>query len=57
MPRDQCKERVIATTTYAVTGMEVGAALPDDDLASIDQLPAEPLYSEPLSIGIAAVTR
>jgi hypothetical protein len=57
MPCDQGKQSVIATAADAVTRVKVGAALPDDDLASVDQLAAEPLDSEPLSIGVATVTR
>src|SRR4029453_3002180 len=57
MPCDQCKQCVITTTADAVTGMEVGAALPDNDLASADQLATKPLDSEPLSVGVPTVTR
>jgi hypothetical protein len=35
MSCDQGEQSVIATTAHAVTRVEVGAALPDDDLASI----------------------
>ena len=39
-----------------LAGVEVGAALVNADLAGIDQLTAEPLHTEPLGVGITAVT-
>jgi hypothetical protein len=55
VPCDEGKQCVITTTTYAVTWMEVGTALPDDDLTCIDKLSAEPLDTQPLCVGVAAV--
>jgi len=56
MSCDQGEQSVIATTAHAVTRVEVGAALPDDDLASIHELTAKPLHSKPLSVGVSTVT-
>src|SRR5664279_4619548 len=39
--RSQGEQRVVATAADVLTGVEVGAALPDDDLAAVDELPAE----------------
>ena len=49
---DQCKQRVVAATADPFTGMEVGAALPQDDLAGVDPLTAETLHAEPLGGGV-----
>jgi hypothetical protein len=48
MPRDQGEQGVVAATADSVTRVEVGAALPDDDLASVHQLAAKPLDAKPL---------
>jgi hypothetical protein len=42
------EQRVVATTTDVDAGVEVSAALADDDLARLDDLTAEPLDAEPL---------
>ena len=49
MAGDQGEQGVIAATD-PITRMEVGAALPDDDLAGVHQLAAEPLDAEPLRL-------
>ena len=42
-------------TADARAGVEVGAALADQDLTGVDDLTAEALHAEPLSIGVATV--
>ena len=54
---DECEERVVATTTNAVTGVEVRATLADDDLAGVDDLAAETLDAEVLGVRVAPVAR
>ena len=49
------EEGVVATATDVDAGMEVGAALPDNDLARLDDLAAEPLDAESLRVGFATV--
>ena len=49
------EQRVVAAAADVDAGMEVGAALADDDLAGLDDLPAEPLDAEPLGVGVATV--
>src|SRR5205823_12962396 len=49
------EQRVVATTTDVDAGVEVGAALADQDLAGLDDLATEPLDAEPLSVRIATV--
>ena len=49
------EQRVVAATADVDAGVEVGAALADDDLAGLDDLAAEPLDAEPLGGGVATV--
>src|SRR4051794_19771956 len=51
----QREERVVAATADVGAGVEVRAALANDDLAGVDELAAEALHAEPLRVGIAAV--
>jgi hypothetical protein len=51
----QRKQSVIATAPNVNAGVEVGTALADDDLASLDNLPTETLDTQHLGIGITAV--
>jgi hypothetical protein len=51
----QGEQRVVATAANACAGVEVGAALANDDLAGLDNLAAEALYAQELSVGVAAV--
>jgi len=51
---EQC---VVAAASDVDAGMELGAALPHQDLAGLDDLAAEPLDAQPLSGGVAAVAR
>ena len=44
--RDEREQRVVAATADAVTGVEVRAALADEDLARVDELAAEALDAE-----------
>jgi len=50
------EQRVVAATADIHTGIEVGAALADQDLAGLDDLTAEPLDAQPLSGGVPTVT-
>src|SRR3712207_3733008 len=52
---DQGEERIVAAPANSGAGMEVGTALPHDDLARVDELAAEPFHAEPLGVGVAAV--
>lgn len=49
------EQRVVLATADAVARVEVGAALADQDLTGVDDLTAEALHAEPLSIGVATV--
>ena len=52
---DQGEQRVVATATDAVTGVEVGAALAHDDLASADDLATVEGVSRPLPLPFMVV--
>ncbi len=54
-PADEGEERVVATTADVGAGVEVGAALADDDLAGVDDLAAETLHAESLGVGVTTV--
>src|SRR5947209_12402210 len=43
VPGHQSEQRVVAAPAHAAAGVEVGAALSDEDLARVDQLAAEAL--------------
>ena len=49
------EQRVVAATADVDAGVEVGAALADEDLAGLDDLAAEPLDAEALGVGVATV--
>jgi hypothetical protein len=51
----QREERVVAAPPDIEAGVELRAALPDQDLARVDGLAAEPLDAQPLGVGVAAV--
>ena len=51
------EQRVVAAPADVDAGMELGAALPHDDLPGLDDLTAEPLDAQPLSGGIPTVAR
>ena len=52
----QSEQRVVAATADVDAGVEVRAALADDDLAGEDLLTAEALHAEALSVGVTTVT-
>ena len=52
----QGEQGVVTTTTDAVAGVEVGAALANQNLAGVDLLTTETLDAEALRIGVATVT-
>src|SRR3954451_10567810 len=49
------EQRVVAAPADVEARMEVGAALPDEDLAGLDDLAAEPLHTQPLRVGVTPV--
>ncbi|NYG17791.1 hypothetical protein BJ956_002310 [Arthrobacter psychrochitiniphilus] len=51
----QCEQRVVLATADANAGVEVSAALANDDFASLDNLTAEALYAQVLSVGVTTV--
>lgn len=50
------EQRVILATTDVLAGMEVRAALANEDLARVDNLTGKTLAAKTLRVGIAAVT-
>ena len=55
--RGQREQRVVPAAADQVARVELGATLADQDLAGADDLAAEALDAEPLSVGVAAVAR
>src|SRR3954469_4813022 len=53
--RDEREQGVVLAPTHAAAGVEVGAALADDDLAGVDELTAVALHAEALCVGVATV--
>ena len=53
---DEGENRVVTAHTDTLTGVELGAALADDDVTGDDGLAAELLNAETLAAGIAPVT-
>ena len=53
--RDHCIQRIILALPDVFAGLVLGAALPDEDRARIDELSAEALDAQPLPVSIAAV--
>lgn len=51
----QCEQGVVATAANACTGVEVGAALANDDFACGNYLAAEALDAEVLCVGVTTV--
>src|SRR5690625_3598600 len=51
----QGEQGVVLAAADVVTGMELRAALADEDLARVDELAAETLDAEALRVGVAAV--
>ena len=54
-PGCECEQRVVAATADVGAGVEVRAALADDDLAGEDLLAAEALHAQSLSVGVTTV--
>src|SRR5882672_2382391 len=54
---DQCEQRVVLADADIAAGMELGAALANDDRAGRDGLAAEHLDAEHFRLGITAVPR
>lgn len=52
----QSEQRVVLATTDVFAGMELRAALTNDDLARLDLLTGEHLHAQSFCVGIAAVT-
>lgn len=55
--RSEREQRVIATASDVAAGMEVCAALANDDLPGVHSLAAKTLHAQALRIGIAPVAR
>ena len=53
----ECEQGVVATASDVHTGVELGAALADQDLTGAHPLPAETLHTETLGVGITTVAR
>src|SRR3954453_12378079 len=49
------EQRVVAASADVEAGVEVGAALANENLAGVDDLAAEPLHTEPLRVGVTPV--
>ena len=52
---DEREKRIVFALADVFAGLVLGAALADQNRAGIDQLSAEALYAEPLTVRIAAV--
>ena len=51
----QGEEGIVATDAHIGAGMDMGTALPDQDVAGQDVLAIGPFYAEAFGLGIAAV--
>lgn len=54
---DKSEERIVLALANVFSGLVSRAALADENRACIDELTAEALYAQPLSVRIAAVCR
>src|SRR5579872_3541023 len=54
-PLGEGEERVVATDADVLAGVELGAALADDDVPRDDPLPAKALHAQPLRVRVATV--
>jgi hypothetical protein len=54
---DKSEKRVVLALADVFAGLMARAALAHEDRACVDELAAEALYAEPLSVRIAAVCR
>src|SRR6218665_3447326 len=55
--RGEGEQGVVAATADVHTGVEVRAALADEDLAGLDDLATEALHAQALGVGVATVAR
>src|SRR5690606_20264811 len=55
--RSEREQRVVLATADVVAGVEVRAALTNDDLAGVDDLAAEALHAQVLGVRVATVAR
>ena len=51
----QGEQGIVRADAHVVAGMDVGAALPHQDVAGQNKLPVRPLDAETLGLGIAAI--
>src|SRR5581483_1021321 len=51
----ECEQGVVLAAADVDARVEVGAALPNDDLAGVDLLAAEALHAQALRVGVTAV--
>lgn len=54
---DKREQSIVATSAHTLTGVEVGATLPNQDLTRVDLLATEALHTEALRIGITTIAR
>src|SRR6266576_979422 len=54
---DGREQRIVRGAPHVLSGMELGAALDDDDRPGPHEFPAEPLHAEVLRIRVASVAR
>src|SRR5665213_2975896 len=54
---DHGEDRMVAADSDALTGVELGAALADEDVARYDELAAEALDAETLGVRVTPVAR
>ena len=52
-----CKERIVLADANVIAGMEMRAALPNQDVAGKNELTVGPLRPKTLGLAVAAVTR
>src|SRR5690606_58627 len=57
VPVGQREQGVVAAPADQGAGVELGAALPDQDLPRVHELAAEPLHTQPLGLRVAPVPR
>ena len=52
---DKCKESIVRTDTYIVTGMDLGTTLSNQNVTCKNRLSVSLLYAETLGLGITTV--
>jgi hypothetical protein len=55
--RNLSEQRIVFADTDIQAGLELSAALPDQDGSARHEFPGKPLHTEPLRVAVAAVTR